>query len=491
MSARRTTSFVSLCALMLNLIGCAGIPPKLAPPELRDAAPLAGLPVPAGGAWPDPEWWKRYHDPQLDALIARALQTSPSLAQAQARVALAEQQIAGKRAAGAPYVASSASVSRQRISENGLFPAKLLGFTWYTQGDIGAQFQYDFDWWGKQRALVNAAVDQARAASADRSAAYLVLTTSVADTYFGWLADQARLALGRRLIAGLLQQQRLLQARARQGLDSGDPVSNAIVDLQTAQQQVSVVEGSAQLRNANLAALLGVAPAQLPPLSSRALPQVGAYLPNDAGIGLIGRRPDIAATRWRVEAASQQVAEARAEFYPDINIKAMIGLSSIDLGKLFSPASRVASLAPAISLPLFDGGRRKAAYGATRAQLDLAIADYDAAVVAAARDVATQALALQQLEQQRKQQAAEIAAVRQLQKTAAARVKQGVADDRTLLAVQVRLLREHDAGLQLDARTLSTQAGLIKALGGGYGSAPANATPHVADPNASDGTHSP
>ena len=490
MNARLTKAFVVVCALALTLIGCAGIPAKLAPPQLRDAAPLAGLPVPAGGAWPDPEWWKRYADPQLDALIAQALQSSPTLAQAQARVAIAEQQIAGKRAAGAPYVGGSASVSRQRISENGLFPAELLGFTWYNQGDIGAQFQYDFDFWGKQRAIVAASVDQARAASADRSAAYLVLTSSVADTYFGWLADEARLELGKRLIAGLIQQQRFLQARERQGLESADPSSRAVVDLQTARQQVGVVESSAQLRKANLAALLGVSPAELPALSPRPLPHVSAALPADATLALIGRRPDIAATRWRVEAASQQVAEARAEFYPDINIKAMIGLSSIDLAKLFSPASRVASLASAISLPLFDGGRRKAAYGATRAQLDLAIADYDAAVVAAARDVATQALTLQQLIEQRAQEAGEIVAVQRLRATAAARVRQGLADDRSLLAVDVQLLREADAAMTLDARALSSEVALFKALGGGYRTSTIdnNSTPNS---NAADGTQQP
>jgi multidrug efflux system outer membrane protein len=488
---------ILLGALASTLIGCAGIPAKLAPPVLRDVAPLAGLPVPAGGTWPGPAWWRGYADPQLDALMTRALQSSPTLGQAQARVALAEQQIAGKRAAGAPYVGGSASVSRQRISENGLFPAALLGFTWYNQADIGAQFQYDFDWWGKQRAIVAASVDQARAASADRSAAYLVLTSSVADTYFGWLADQARLSLGKRLIAGLRQQQRFLQAREQHGLESADPSSNAAVDLQTARQQVSVVEGSAQLRKANLAALLGVSPAQLlppsmPALSPRPLPPASATLPTDASLALIGRRPDIAATRWRVEAASQQVAEARAEFYPDISIKAMIGLSSIDLGALFSPASRVASLAPAISLPLFDGGRRKAAYGATRAQLDLAIADYDAAVVAAAHDVATQALTLQQLIEQRAQQRDEIVAVQRLRVTAAARVRQGVADDRSLLAVDVRLLREGDAALTLEARALSSEVGLIKALGGGYRRDPGTGnTAATSNSNASDGTQQP
>lgn len=461
-------SLVLVTCAALTLAGCAGIPAKLAPPTLRDAAPLAGLPVPTGGAWPDPQWWKRYHDPQLDALIARALQSSPTLAQAQARVAIAEQQIVGRRAAGAPNLAGSATVTRQRISDNGFIPSEFIGFSWYTQADVGTQFQYDFDFWGKQRALVNASVDQARAASADRSAAWLVLTSSVAETYFGWLADQGRLAMAKRLIAGLQDQQRVVQARARQGLESSDPSSNAVIDLQTARQQEIIIEGSAQLRKANLAALLGLSPAELPALVPGPFPQVDVALPADVGVALMGRRPDITATRWRVEAASEQVANARADFYPDISIKALIGLSSIDLGKLFDYGSRIANVAPAISLPLFDGGRRKAAYGATRAQLDLAITDYDAAVVNAARDVATQALTLQQLAAQREQQAQEIAAVEQIRATAAARVRQGIADDRTLLAVQVRLLREQDAALQLAAQSLITQVELTRALGGGY-----------------------
>ncbi len=501
-SCRAYALQILAAAAALTLASCAGIPEKLAPPTLTDAAPLAGLPVPTGGTWPDRDWWKRYHDPQLDALIARALQSSPTLAQTQARVVIAEQQIVGKRAAGAPYLASSATVSRQRISDNGFIPSQFIGFSWYTQADLGAQFQYDFDFWGKQRALVDASVDQARAASADRSAAWLVLTSSVAETYFGWLADEGRLAMAKLLIAGLQDQRRVVQARERQGLESSDPSSNAAIDLQTARQQEIIIEGSAQLRKANLAALLGVAPAELPALAPRPFPQVAVALPADVGMALIGRRPDIAATRWRVEAASEQVTKARADFYPDISIKALIGLSSIDLGRLFDYGSRVANVAPAISLPLFDGGRLKAAYGSTRAQLDLAIADYNAAVVNAARDVATQALTLQQLSQQRAQQAQEIAAVEQTRKTAAARVRQGIADDRAVLVVQVRLLREQDAALQLAAQSLVTQAELIRALGGGYSATDAGSDPegsgmhfdaarNTAVPKTSDGTNHP
>ena len=98
--------------------------------------------------------------------------------------------------------------SRQRLSDNGLFPPDLLGFTWYNQMDLGLQASYTFDWWGKQRDAVEAAMDEAHASQADRSAAALMLASSVADTYFGWQADQSRLALAR-------ERERTVDARAR------------------------------------------------------------------------------------------------------------------------------------------------------------------------------------------------------------------------------------------------------------------------------------
>ena len=86
-------------------------------------------------------------------------------------------------------------MARQRLSDHGLIPSQFLGFTWYNQADLGVQLQYDFDWWGKKRATVEAALDQAHAAEAQRSAAALAIQYAVADTYFGWQADQTRLQL--------------------------------------------------------------------------------------------------------------------------------------------------------------------------------------------------------------------------------------------------------------------------------------------------------
>lgn len=191
---------VLVAAAVLILAGCAAAPARLDPPTLRDDAPLAGLQAPVRANWPATQWWQHYGDRQLDALMDRAMQQSPDLALAQSRVSNAEQSAKLAAAQLGLSVNGSAQISRQRMSDHGLIPSQFLGFNWYNQADLGVQLQYDFDWWGKKRSTMESALDQARAAQAQRSAAALAIQYIVADTYFGWQADQARLQLDRKSV---------------------------------------------------------------------------------------------------------------------------------------------------------------------------------------------------------------------------------------------------------------------------------------------------
>ncbi len=473
MTASAVRPFAVLIAA-LAIISCS-IPPKPDAPHVRNEAPLAGLAVPDSGAWPEQDWWKRYADTQLDALELTALASSPSIDEAHKRFGTAVRSIDIARAAGGASVQANAQVQRQRLSENGMIPPQFLGFTWYNQGDLNLQFQYEFDFWGKTRAAIAAAVDEAHAAEAERSAAALMLTSAVADTYFGWQADQARLALAKESVAALERYRELATKRVARGIDPPDLVHQADAQIAAARELEAGYAGSAPIRLAALAALLGIAPAELPALTAKPLPTVEAALPGDVGLDLLARRPDIAASRWRIEAAMQRVDQARAEFYPDISLGAMVGLSSIDLDKLFQGGSRVAGIGPALHLPIFGLDRLRAAYGVTQAQLQAAAAQYDAAVVDAARDVATQALNLQQIDARRRQRMQQVAAATSLQETAAARVHRGVADDRSRLSATAQVLQQRDAVATLDAQAISAQIALTKALGGGYRAQASNA----------------
>jgi NodT family efflux transporter outer membrane factor (OMF) lipoprotein len=454
-------------ALAALLAGCH-VPAKIDRPALRDDVPLAGVDAGTRAGWPAAQWWRAYNDPQLDQLMAMALRGSPDLAQAKSRVDSAQQNIRVAAAQAGLRVDGSAQVTRQRMSEHGLIPAQFLGFTWYNQADLGVQVRYDFDWWGKKRYTIESAIDSARAAEAERSAASLSIQSTVADTYFGWLTDEARVALADQLIASRERALRIAELRVKQGVDVPDTVQQARGDLSGARQQKTALEGSAAIRRAALAALVGVSPNELPALSPRALPDVAPGLPDNVGTDLMARRPDIAASRWQVESALRQTDAARAQFFPDVSLSGMAGLSSIDLDKVFNADSRVFSLTPALHLPIFEGGALEANHGVSKAQLDAAVTQYNATVASAARDVSTQALGAQQLAARRTQQGDAVNAATTLLASAKARAARGVRDDRESLATQVALLQQQDTATDLHGQALSTDVSLIKALGGGY-----------------------
>ena len=467
----------------LSLSGCM-IPAKVQHPTLRDDVPLAGLPSHAGAAWPATDWWRKYNDPQLDQVMALVMKQSPDLEQARSRVQTAEQSVRVTAAQAGLTIKGNAQLTRQRISDHGLMPPSLLGFNWYNQGDLGVQLEYDFDFWGKKRASIEAALDQAHAAEAERSAAVLTIQNAVADAYFSLLADENRLQLAQQAVDVQQRLLRIAELRVRQGVDLPDTVQQVRAQLANVQQMQATLEGSIELRKVVLAALVNVSPAQLPPLEPRALPELEGGLPDDARLDLIARRPDIAASRWQVEAALKQTDVARADFFPDFSINAMAGLSSTDqgapriagfssgskgdLGNLFTMGSRVFGITPAVHLPIFEGGRLKAGYGASRAQLDAAIANYNVTVTNAARDVATQAVTAQQIAARREKHDAQVKANEALFASAQARAAHGTQDARESLNAQAQLLRQRDQAISLQAQALSTDLALIKALGGGY-----------------------
>jgi multidrug efflux system outer membrane protein len=471
MKAWLATAGMMAAVGMVAAAGCAGLPPKQKVVHLSDSAPLDSVEA-GGGEWPAREWWKRYQDPTLDQLIALGGANSPSLATAHARFDSARQSVRLAAAESGLHVSANADAERQRLSENGLFPPELIGFTWYNQFDLNLQATYTFDWWGKQRDAVESAMDEAHAAQAEDSAAALTLASSIADTYFGWQSDQNRLKLAREKEALVAAEARISAARVRADLDSPDDLNSNDLALAAAREEIAALEGSARLRIVALAALVGRPAGDLPRLTVNPLPKVPGRLPDNVKIDLISRRADITASRWRVEAAEKSLASARAEFYPDFTINGLVGLSSLDIGKLLEYGSRVPQVTAAIHLPIFDAGRLKARYGGAQAALDSAVSTYQDTVIGAARDVAQQATTLAQIDAQREQRAQGVAAAARMKDPAAARVKQEITDARTELRATESWIEQRDALLQLDSAAVSADVALQRALGGGYESPP-------------------
>src|ERR1700754_1827027 len=232
-----------LAGSLAALLAACHVPAKIDKPALRDEAPLAGLSTETRAGWPAADWWRVYGDPQLDTLMELALRGAPDLAQAKTRVDSAEQNIRVAAAQAGLRIDASGQVARQRMSEHGMIPPQFLGFTWYNQADLGVQFDYDFDWWGKKRSAIEAGLDQAHAAEAHRSAAALTIQNAVADTYFGWLADHARLQLADQAIGTQERLLRIAQLRVRQGVDLSDTVQQSESQLSATRQMRVALAG--------------------------------------------------------------------------------------------------------------------------------------------------------------------------------------------------------------------------------------------------------
>ena len=466
-----TVASVAATALVATgMTGCADMSGIAPVAKVRSAASLGlqtdTLSAPAPESV-DAEWWRAFGDDQLNRLIAQALATNPSLKVAQARLTRAQSAADASRAAELPQVTAQVDITRQRYTENGQVPRPLAGAV-VTNGTAQLAASWELDFFGKNRAALDAALGTARAVEADGQAARLLLSSQVARTYFGLLRLQALVALAQRTLAQRQETLKLVQDRVSAGLDTPLELRQSEAGLPEARLQFETLQEQIALGRNGLAALVGepntaVAQVFVAQTAIKKIP-----FPASLPVDLLGRRADVAAARWRIEAASGGVANAKAQFYPNINLVAFAGFSSIGLGRLFDAGSQQAGVGPALRLPIFEGGRLRANLRGQTADLDAAIESYNAAVIDAVHDVqdqvaSAQAIARQQTEQRAAQDAAETAYA-----VAVQRYKAGLGNYLTVLTAETSVLRQRGIAVDLTARALDTQVALARALGGGY-----------------------
>lgn len=461
--------------LALGLAGCAALPGNEPAHQPLGELALATPPAPAGAqdAWPAEEWWKSYADPQLDALMERALAGNPNLAAAGARLAQAEAAVGVARGNGAPQVSGEANASYGRQSGNYLMPPPPLGKggEYASLGQATLNLGYDLDFWGRNRALIAAAQGQAEAAGFDRAAARLALTTGIARSYAQLasqfdLLDIAEATLKQRqAIADLTHQ------RVAAGLDTSLEVRQAETGTAAIEAEMVQLQTAIAVTRLQLAALAGAMPEAAAAIGRPRLQTPPFNRPASLPLDLLGRRPEIAAQRARIGAARQEVAAAKAAFYPNINLSAFIGYQAIGLNNLSSPGSRASSVGPAIHLPIFEGGRLRADYALKGAELAGAIDQYNQSVLAAAQDAVEQLTRSAALDREAAATGQALAAAREAYRIALLRYREGLSSYLNVLAVESQLLTQRRAQADLNARRRDLQIALVRALGGGFATA--------------------
>ena len=464
-----TTIVIALTStLVIALAGCANPSGIVSNARLVDPAKV-GVSSTPGNAVLAADWWQGFGDPALSALVDQAVAGSPSLRVAQARVVRASANAGSARAAEGPQLGAAFDATRQRFSANSIYPPPLGGAT-LTTSSLQLNGSWELDLFGRNRAALDAAVGQERAAEADAAAARVVLAVNVARNY----VQLARLLEQREVLQRSLAQRDqvlgLIRQRVSAGLDTTAELRQGEGALPETRQQVEGADEQIALVRHAIAALAALPPDAEDSLAPRLSAVRAVPIPTLVPADLLGRRADVVAARWRVEAATGELASARAQFDPNINLIAFVGLSSIGLDRLVQAGSEQYGVGPAVRLPIFDSGRLRANLRGKTADLDAAIDSYNGSVIDAVHDVADQISSSRSLERQMREQTEAIASAEAAYDVATQRYRAGLATYLTVLTAENNVLAQRRIGVDIRARALDTQMLLVRALGGGYAS---------------------
>jgi NodT family efflux transporter outer membrane factor (OMF) lipoprotein len=439
----------------------------VAPENLTASRTLAPATV-APEAWPTDTWWFGYGDPQLDVLVAESFEGSPSLEIAQARLRAAQSQATRAKAALKPTTTIDAAVTKQRYPENGLTPPPYAG-SFATEGQLTLDFSYDLDFWGRNREALASARDTVQAAAADKAAARLALAAAVARAYFQLDLSYAFLDVAQANLQQELSILDLTRQRVAAGLENIARVKQSEGEVALVRASVDAAQAFIDTTRNAIAALVGVGPdrgldLQRPHLSA----PTNIVLPSMLPVDLLGRRPDVAASRWRVEAAARGVAASEAAFYPNVNLVAFAGLQAIGLARLFDASDVIVGGGPALSLPVFNRGQLQGVLEAQQAQYDLSVGQYNQSLIDAIHDVADVMTNWVATDKETADCRVALESAQHSYELTRDRYSAGLDNYLSVLSAQNQVFLAQALLAELQSRRLTTSTDLILALGGGY-----------------------
>ena len=469
--ARRWTRLTLMASAAAALCACASVPHLGAKPQPKPPGAYAASQSFAAPAteWPEDRWWTVYGDTQLSRLIDEALVGSPDLAKAQARVRRAEAYAEMTGSTLGPHIAAVASVAETKQSYNNGVPKAFVPHGWNDAGLAGVGLDWQLDFFGKNRALLAAATSEADAARADAASARLTLSTAIAGAY----ADLAQLYADHDAAEAALRvrtdSESLITARCRQGLETRAAQERAHSARASAEAELAALDEAIGLTRNRLAALTGQGPDRGLAIARPTPGAIRAFgLPQNLQAELIGRRPDIVAARLTAEAAAKRIKAAKADFYPNVNLTAFLGVQSLGLDMLTKSGSGVGSVGPAISLPIFDSGHLQGAYRGARAEYDAAVATYDQTLTHALQEVADSAVSARALDARLSKGREALTASETAYDLVRQRYARGLGTYLDVLAAEDALVADRRAVADLETRAFTLDVALVRALGGGF-----------------------
>ncbi|ANE56334.1 efflux transporter outer membrane subunit [Methylomonas sp. DH-1] len=464
-----------LAVLVITIEGCAlfgadSQRAQMAPlPEIEQTLARTTDEIATQDRWPEQRWWTAFGNATLNGLIETALAANPNLKVAEARLRQAETLADFEAADLYPTIDANVSFTAQRFSADSV-QAKLAGQHFRHLLINPLVLRYHLDFWGRDEASLQSAVDRSLAASAELADARLLLATAVAGAYFDLLAAAEKWQLAEHIVSDLETLFRLEQSRRAAGLIGEAPLWQAERNWHAAKQTAAGLRAEQELRRNQLAALAGQGAdwGMRIALDASVVPQVLA-LPADLPLRLLARRPDLHAARLQANAAAEDIHVAKTAFYPDVNLLAFTGFHSVSLVDIALQGSSLAyAVGPSIEFPIFEGGRLRAQLGYREAAYDLAVQRYNAGLLHAVQDVADALSHWHELAAKADEQQQALAAAEAQNRLSDSLIRNGLHDNGKLVLARIEANRERLLLAGLAAEQRKNAVSLIKALGGGY-----------------------
>jgi NodT family efflux transporter outer membrane factor (OMF) lipoprotein len=416
------------------------------------------------------KWWELYGDTKLNELEEQVDPSNQTLKIAEANFRQARTAIRFSRAAEAPTIGTSPSISSIRGSANQpYFPASLVN---NGAGEFTLPFDlsYEIDLWGRIRRTVTAAREEAQASAADLETARLSLHAELAFDYFEVRSADAQEQLLNDTVEAYSKALELTKNRFLGGAAPKSDVAQAQTQLDTARVLATDIKVQRAQYEHALAILIGKPPAAftLPPIPLNVqppeLPSVPVALPAE----LLERRPDIAAAERRMAGSNEQIGIAQTAYYPTLNLAAVAGLEGSSLLNWFNWPSRFWAVGPSLSETLFDGGRRRATTDSARAGYDASIANYRQTVLSSFQQVEDNLVVLQELGTESVQQHEATASAEESLRLFQNRYAGGVDTYLQVVTSQTTALANERNDIDIMRRQFEANVLLNKALGGGW-----------------------
>lgn len=484
----------SRAPLLLTLVvsGCT-VGPDFEKPKTDTPATWAGLDrtgaavtsIPDTGPATIVRWWDQFNDPTLTGLIERATSANLSLAQAEARIreARAARTIVGS--AQYPSVDASLDASRSRSGSFDNANTRNL-----FRGGFDATWELDL--FGGVRRTVEAADAQVESAIYDRHAVMVSLVGEVATTYLDIRGSQRQLAIARENLEAQQQTLDLTSDRLEAGYVTALDVANAKANVTQTASQIPALDAALHASIFSMSVLLGEQPGALLPelLPDGHAPVPPASVPVGLPSELLLRRPDIRRAEADLHAATARVGVAVADQYPRIAINGSIGTQGNQVASLGTLADRFWSIGPAISMPIFTGGRVQGGIEQARAVAEQSLIAYRSTVLTAFQEVETSLVNFTREQERRAWLVESVEANRQAVELSLLLYSAGRTDFLNVLTAQRQLRAIESSLAQSDTAVGSNLIAIYKALGGGWqpdsepGPSPSPSAPQPAQPPA-------